>query len=407
MATTFQHVNPGDLISSNFMNDLVDEINSLETRLEALETPIGSPPDQGAGPPILTTRSPTGDVEIGSLLTVTGQNFTPLEFTRVNLGAAQISSFEPGASSTQLSFPVPSTLSAPATVTVSISTPQGTSATLPVHLVPAAAPAQGGQAFIDNKSTPPGQINPGQPYTFQWDVRSGTLLPASYTFSVVWSDVTPSTELGAWQAATGLSSSQQLIAPGSPFRVTATVTVPPGAGNTDTATLVLHVASADGAFVRTSDPIVLTVGSSAPVSDPRIQITYQTPGPGNDAGTGPNPVGMHLDATGKPIYTVKFGQSGSIPVQVIVTEPGVHNYQFQSQIEQSGTAWSAGSISPVGPAPLQPSEGPLDVYYGIANLDSSGGGSTDDAFIVVKVVRVGDATPAYTSFARYHIQGTN
>jgi hypothetical protein len=49
MAKKFRHFKPGDFITADFMNAILDALNSLEARLSAVEArlvraPAGSPP---------------------------------------------------------------------------------------------------------------------------------------------------------------------------------------------------------------------------------------------------------------------------------------------------------------------------------------------------------------------------
>jgi IPT/TIG domain len=73
MSTLFQRVQPGDLITAAEMNDLFDEIESLEARVTALETGTGTPTTT-ISPVTITSVSPD-PVQVGATLTITGTNF--------------------------------------------------------------------------------------------------------------------------------------------------------------------------------------------------------------------------------------------------------------------------------------------------------------------------------------------
>src|SRR4051812_9970485 len=123
------HVQPGDLITSDFMNSLLDSIDALDARVSKLETakPL---PETGAGRPVLTSLIPANDLEVGDLLTLIGQNFTPLSTVRIHFSEQSFddSVLLLGSSDTVLRLPVPLLSGLPKEAQITVSTSEGTSA---------------------------------------------------------------------------------------------------------------------------------------------------------------------------------------------------------------------------------------------------------------------------------------
>ena len=71
MAKLFNDVRPGDLITANFMNQVLAEIQNLQDQLDQLAQ--GGP----GGPPVINSVSP-GPLTVGAPMTILGQNFGPL-----------------------------------------------------------------------------------------------------------------------------------------------------------------------------------------------------------------------------------------------------------------------------------------------------------------------------------------
>jgi hypothetical protein len=109
-------VKPGDLITADFVNGLIDMMNELEHRVEVLESNTDAiqsiritgfdppPPPDGAGQ------------NLGQILRIYGENFawpsrnntvTIQNFMVTSGGVATVNEFRPGSSPQQLEFPIP------------------------------------------------------------------------------------------------------------------------------------------------------------------------------------------------------------------------------------------------------------------------------------------------------------
>lgn len=100
--TVLQHVNPGDIISSNLVNYLIDAVIDLDHRLSALQAVTPS------GPIVITDFAPIVEQAIGQVLVINGSGFLfPPEQNVVKIDSTQVTSFRAGSTSARLEFIVP------------------------------------------------------------------------------------------------------------------------------------------------------------------------------------------------------------------------------------------------------------------------------------------------------------
>jgi hypothetical protein len=394
---TLANVQPGDLITSEFMNLLIDAMRSLDLRISDLE---GG--DAVNRPPVLTGRTPTGDIEAGSLLTLLGRNFLrPSELNTVMLDNVPINSFGSNSDDTQLIFTVPDVFGAlPRTMPVSVTNQFGASAQLQVRLLPHVQP-QGGQVVIFNQTPPLGQINAGSTFELRWLVDSQTVLPAVYNLSVNFSTVFGASA-AAWQAGTLLTpSGPREIPRGSPLAVSARITVPAGATSVQ---IALRAEPDDPAIAgKSSDALSITVGATPDISDPRVLPTLPAAIPPFD-GTAPN-AARAASIGGVSGVEVRFGATGLIPIAIHVTpdSSAAGTYSFEASVEDPGGLWQSPTVTPTAGSQAAPSDRNLSVH--IQNSDA--GHSTTVKFLVVRARHTNATTGAndFTSFVRFPIRG--
>jgi hypothetical protein len=393
---TPQNVQPGDLITSEFMNLIIDALRSLELRISNLEAG-----ESTGRPPVLIGRSPSGDVEVNSLLTVVGRNFSrPSELNTVMLGGVPINQFS-DSDDRNLHFTVPNVFAGlPREVSLSVRNEFGEAPNqLQVRLLPRAQP-QGGQVVIFNQTAALGEILEGNTYDLAWLVDSQTVLPVTYNVTLEFSSVVGASQ-AAWRAASVIvPSGSQEIRRGSPLRVTARVTVPPGATS---AQVALRAESQDGTFSRTSDSLDFTVGQTIEVSDPRVLITLVTEIPPFDSSGAPNPVRGAVIG-GVNGIELRFGSSGQVPinVHVIADSSATGTYRFSTAIEDPAGMWVAGSVTPAQAGQTAPSD--RTVQATLQNIDT--GLSTMVKFAVVRATHLtSTGADDFVSFVRFPIRG--
>jgi hypothetical protein len=391
-------VSPGGLITAHGWTAMSDAIEELDVRLRALEAG-GPTPTPSPGAPVLNNRTPTGDVHPHDLVTLLGQNFLPLSQTRVHFGSAPpITSFGAGSDDTHLSFTVPSI--APQTAEITVSNPQGTSATKLMANVLAEVVPQGGNVDVQPDNDPLNPPTPvaGQPLQLQWIVTSNTLFSDTYSFDVQFTDKQPG---GSNWTAT-LNTSERLIAAGASFTVVATVAVP---ANGTSANVTLKATSLTDPTHRrkAATPLALSVGNPTPTSDSRIGLTVSDPQPMFDMDGNPSNVTL-IHENNLPVILVGKNAPGFVEMQVDFHDsaaiPPV-NYRFFSQVEDTGH-WSADTTNPATLVQTQ-LNGTTTVLFNLTNL-ATNANPNDTQFTVSAAKLKSDATDDYVSFAPISIR---
>jgi IPT/TIG domain len=393
MTTPIQlpQANPGDLIRSDDWNAMTAAIDDLEIRVAALEAGGGTGSPSSPGAPFLNTRVPAGDLHVGDFVTLLGQNFLPLSQTRINFGGTQITSFGVGSDDTHLTFTVPNI--SPQAVSISVANPQGTSSTHLTANVIAALPPPIGDVDVQSANDPSNPPNPTAPGTvqLQWTVTSNTLVPDTYTFAPVLTNMSP--DAAHW--AIGLNASQKQINAGASFTVVATIDISGGATSADVALRVTSQSVQSRS--KTTPPITLTVGEETPVSDSRIGLTVMDPQPEFDSHGNASNVGTVHEATGT-VVLVAANVEGAVEVQVdfhdnVAATPV--NYTFSSEVDDA-THWHA---EVANPSTLSQSHlnGQTTVLFNITNLATNA--NPNDATFTVRAAKLkSDATEDYVSF---------
>lgn len=99
----FERVKPGDLITDNLMNRILDKLDSLDKRVSALET-VGS----GGNSLAITDIFPLGSLQIGQEIQVLARNLVlPVTLNTVSIDGVIIQGFNPGSDNTRLVFNIP------------------------------------------------------------------------------------------------------------------------------------------------------------------------------------------------------------------------------------------------------------------------------------------------------------
>lgn len=398
MATEPQ-IQPGDLITADFMNALLSSVGDLDTRVTKLEA--GSVVPTG-GAPVLSSLSPSANVQVNEVLELIGLNFGPFGETTVRIGEVSITQFLTGSNSTALLVGVPALSNLPRTVPITVTTPEGTSNSLQITVAPQPVNITGA-VYIDDENTNPPVPQANATAQYQFQVRSETTQPDTYGFTTSVGTVSGSLSQQQWQSAVSLNAPDQLIAPGSPFLVVVSVAVPGTAQVGDTANLTLTATSTDGRFSKTSNAIMITVGQAAAVSDIRIQLNPVAPQPAFDPNGNPNTVKLVTDPNGQKVITVPANSSGFVAVNVVfadtVTAP--LSYQFSATLEGTPATWQAGAARP--PSLQRAAQGGSTVVnYAITNSAAAGDTAAHDTFMVARAAE--GAGPAYQSFSRFLIR---
>jgi hypothetical protein len=394
MATVhFDRVQPGDLISSEFVNRLLDEVESLGTRVEALESAGGSPTA-----PVITDRFPQGDIRVRSELRLIGRNFlVPSHLNTVTIDGLSLTSFLAGSSDTQLIFDIPPTFTGlPKNVTVTVTNRNGSARTT-IRLLPEVEVPLGKLVITDQTPDLGEAVQVGHSYLFQFLLDSQTTIPETYTVQPVFTNANGA-QASAWRSGTALIGGTQVrITPQDPVTIGARVTVPAGAVSVDFAMAAEAQNSTDPSLNVTSSVRSLVIGQSQAVSDPRVKLQLAQIGPFDPQG---NPAQMrNALIDGQQGVEVRFGQSGQLPVDVFdIQVQGT--YRYEATIENAGTMWTFANPNP--PETQEGAGGSQQVTVAV----TCNATAPERRFMVVRAQRLkADGSVDFTSFVRFPIQG--
>lgn len=334
------HVNPGDRITADFINELVDAILAIQQELASL-----GPPSTGNAP-VITALLPPDQVPIGAELDVIGRNFgVPANQNVVSLDGVAVTGLLPGSTDTVLKLAVPPISGVPKDAELTVQTATGT-ALRSVHVVPALTPIPQGHPIISNVTPSLGQIAAGNTYTLVFELdASGVSMTETYGVQASLSNATPATiPASAWTTKlVGTSGSAVTIVPGTPVTLGVQVTVPPGAAGADLS-LVLTSFHNDPASSAASTPVPLRVGAAPPQSDSRIHLSI-----GPIGAAAPFRAAQINGAAGLEVHYPAAGAGGGTLAQVPirVSYDVAATIQYSITIENpDATLWSAGAANP-------------------------------------------------------------
>ena len=196
MAKIFTNVRPGELISADLMNDILDELNSLEARVSALQALPGT-----QGNVVVTDLQPSHTMRVGQTLTLVGRNFvSPPENNTVTVASIKISAdlFRFNSDESHLIFvlpPVPGLDNMSQPVDVQVSNQHGMAPPVPLTLLPALVAPQGRLEVLYAVApvmefTKP-NIESGKSYIFQFSVTAFVTIDSTYQLTATLPDWNP------------------------------------------------------------------------------------------------------------------------------------------------------------------------------------------------------------------------
>jgi hypothetical protein len=307
MAKLFNDVRPGDLITANFMNQIIAELQSLEDRVSQLSTTGAS-----SGPAI-SSVSPV-PLHVGDDITILGQGFGPIASAVVTLGQNTITQFSSGSGDTVLLFTVPPIIVSDqgSPLFLSVSTPRG-SATTSVTLYPAQPTIPNGTVLASLVKAP-AALNGGQDAFFTFHVTATMNMDEQFTVTpavdsgwaavYVVSEATPTAVVPSQITIPKAASSTQPVG----IDLVIKVSVPSQANATGNLKLLIVSQHNPTQLTIPSGPFPLKVGGTPPVVSNLIQpaIGFTQPNANYD---------------GTNILVAANGQS-SVPYSVVLVNPG-------------------------------------------------------------------------------------
>ncbi|MGB5483298.1 IPT/TIG domain-containing protein [Parasphingorhabdus sp.] len=334
-------VAPGDLITAGMFNEIMSDINDLKVRMAGLEA--------GSSALVLSAISPPGDIEVNSLVTLTGVNFNREPRRNVVVvGNVAVTNFRSG-SETSLSFAMPNTLSGlPATFDVVVETGGQRSNALPVTVV-AEPREQAGNFEFATVSTPDGTMIGGATVSFTWDITANTTLDDSLTLQLSVGSPAGASESQWRQNLQFEPPSPLVIAAGATRRVVATIFTPASATAADLALLVTGI---DGTTRNTSNPVQWRAGQALEVSSSNAIIDFSLPGDDGSGSSDFNEV-ANMDVSGISFRGVRVrrGSEAFITLELIDQRGGTAraNYNFAVRTESNDSDWSV-TLGPLPPS---------------------------------------------------------
>jgi hypothetical protein len=286
MSAAIPKVNPGDLIKSQQWNAIVDALNDLTLRVTALESSTGAKTVS-----IISVKSDTSPIRIGSRVTVTGTGFAvPAALNNVTIGTTTINpaSFTFASDATHLIFdvpPIPGLSPGGTLVTITVTNGNGSGSGQFMLSPLQAVPTGNIQVFYSSAPVMPALeplITAHRSYVFTYTIRTSVDLTATYS-------VVPSL-LGQPWAADLLEDTSDVPRPSLNISINGgmnvdtvvriLVTVPPGTAASEVGTLVLNVGPpatlGTNILPGSSSPIAIAVGSQPPTPETRARITLRS-----------------------------------------------------------------------------------------------------------------------------------
>jgi hypothetical protein len=352
MALTLNRVQPGDIISSEFFNQILDELGTLNQRLSALEgttTPSTSVVISDLIPP-------SGIVRVGEELRVVGRNFgQAVGSARVFIDSTRVDAFKLGSNDQLLVFDVPATINdvpgggRPAVLTVS----NGMSSAQRNLFLQAAMQLQG------NIDVVPTGIQPATPtagslLTFSFNLVSRANLEASYLITPA---ITVAVNQSVWENnlrvidQNGAVSSARRIPVGAGQTVPFSVVIDPVPAGTNGTTFRLAVAAEAGNVRGNSGVQEQIVGQAGEPIDSTISLAFAsgralTGGGAVDTASQVDSTGIHLS----PLAA--FAR-----VQFNATLPTINEfYDVTVSLVSPAANWEVRLISPP-PTAVDPAKG--------------------------------------------------
>lgn len=332
-----QYVRPGDLITAEFMNRIIDELQSLRSGIGAGSTSV-------PGRVAIDRFEPPHSVRIGDELTIFGSGFGRAESNVVTFGSEIVTSFKGGSGVDRLILTVPPMpgVGAGTVVSVTVGNSNGTARADNVLLVlPFQASRPEGGITITPSGNPGIQLTSGGPpvdYTF--DMKLYSNLDERY-------NVTATITGAGWTAAIKSPTGGSIFIPKAdpPAGTTRPIVVTITPGTAANALLKLTAKSQANASFTNTREVQLALNSTGPTVQDQVTVSFSNTvgSPGNvNAGTGLPEIPANAAVTF--FFTAEVPQTGAATDDYQVVTPIV----FTKLDGSAATGWSVNSVIPSG-----------------------------------------------------------
>jgi hypothetical protein len=345
------NANPVAVVSADFNGDGIPDLamGTEAGNVSVLLNEQGQISSGGAA--VITSLTPSGSVQVGQLLTVSGRNFGfSTGSQQVSIDNVQVNAFMPGSNDQQLMFEVPSSITnvpaqgTPVTLSISNGVPPPAIAT--ITLLPGAT--LGGSVGVNYVApVTTGNITAGAPLVLRFTLDSGTNLDASWAIQPVITG--PSNASAFNNNLQVLDSNQRVIA-------SKTISLSAGQGTTfyisinpvplgSSGEFTLTVNTSAGTVSGSSSPQPFTVGEAAPAPDPTITANFST--------------ALVLPAGGGTVTATQIelapGSQAKVTLLVVFTVAATYNITAVP----TGSGWSATLFAQTTVTPLTVQPGNL------------------------------------------------
>jgi hypothetical protein len=306
MPTTLPHVRPGDLITAEHWNDVLDWLADLQAIVDGLG--VGGSVD---GPPLIIDLQPSDQAPIGSELLLIGSGFGVAVENTVTI--ANITAAVLGGGGAQLRVRVPIVPGVPPGGTptqITVSNPRGFT-THAMRVMPAVLTMPEGQLF-SNLTTSPPATDEATTADFIFTVRAVVNIAETYTLTPL---LTPDAAPAQWSAQcldAALNPISTITIPaGSPptgesRQVRVRVTIPPSTDGTSCGLSLTIRSQKNATLVATSPTFTIDVGGAPPVPE---QLTV-TRGAVQNGSTDPDGTVVVRPTTTRVTFSAAGTQNG-------------------------------------------------------------------------------------------------
>jgi hypothetical protein len=319
-----ERVNPGDLITAAWMNELIDTINDLRARVASLE---GGRGDDNV---VITDLIFAGTLRLGDPLEIRGENFGFSSGTQeVKFDNTRITEFRPGSSDLKLLVRVPALSPFPEEGRdVLLTVSNGfSSAHRTLSILPADNPVSGNLVDVLWETVTPNPVSVGSTVRLGYRLRSRVGASRIFTINPVMSRAELNTGIQVLDQTEVLIPSRQ-IQLGSLQEKLFFVVLPAIPAAAAGATFSVTVSAVSGG-VTGSDSRPFTVGATTTPDDPTITVSPTNFSAVDDAGlpqpsngsynAGTKTIGLRAGSFGTMDLEATFRVQGNYSVTLIPT----------------------------------------------------------------------------------------
>jgi hypothetical protein len=267
----FEEVRPGDLITAEFMNRVLREIEQLSRRVAEVGT--GAPADDR-----VKVTGVFGARRVGGLLEVRGKNFeVPVHLNVVLIDEVVVpqTHFGTGNTDERLYFIVPDGFDElPREVTLRVVTRSSTDSIRFILSAEEALPVGSLTSALSAISPEHGVIEAGATYDLTFDITGITTLAETYDVEASMDPVGWALDVGGTGTAASTIDIPAAERPGAMRQVKVAVTIPPGTPLETARDLTLKVTSQRNPDLRTDRLVRIAVGAPPPGVQSAVVVAF-------------------------------------------------------------------------------------------------------------------------------------